>query len=615
MSNLTANQMRLPPEQQAIRDKCFHPSGTFVEFPKEEIEQSIAERFEKIVAQYPDRLAVKMAGSSITYDQRNKSANRLALAIVDSRGSLSEPVVVLFEQGVSAIATIIGVLKAGKFYVPVNPSFPNARIASIVADSETKLLLTNQRNLRLAGESTGDTLQVLDIETISADACDKNLGFSMLPEDFAYIVYTSGSAGQPKGVVYNHRGLLHQAQLHTNVLHICTDDRLTLLHSYSTAGAIHNILGALLNGASLFPFDFRAGGLQLAQWLCNEEITIYHSGPAIFRQWMDELTGGETFPALRLIRLSGMPIAAADVARYKDHFSSNCLLVHVLGTTEAGTIPHYFMDKATADPEGAVPVGYAVGDAEVFLVDESGRKLQSESAGEIAIKSRYIAQGYWRKPELTKAKFLPDPDGGEERIYLSGDLGRMTSDGCLFHLGRKDFRLKVRGYSIESSEVEVALRECTAIKQAVVLTSPEENGEARLIAYVVPLTQPGPTSSMLRDFLNKKLPDYMIPSIFVTLETMPLTPNGKVDRKALPAPARARPKLETVYVAPRSSMQRELREIWSEVLGFDEIGIHDNFFDLGGDSLRAEQVIARIRQSLDVEVPLHELFSTPTVAG
>src|SRR5262245_14894768 len=308
MSNLTANQMRLPPEQQAIRDKCFHPSGTFVEFPKEEIEQSIAERFEKIVAQYPDRLAVKMAGSSITYDELNKAANRIAKAIVDSRGSLSEPVVVLFEQGVSAVATILGALKAGKFYVPVNPSFPNARIASVVADSQAKLLLTNQRNLRLADESAGNTLQVIDIETIGADACNKNPGVSMSPEDFAHIVYTSGSAGQPKGVVYNHRGLLHQAQLHTNVLHICTDDRLTLLHSYSTAGAIHNILGALLNGASLFPFDFRAGGLQLAQLLCNEEITIYHSGPAIFRQWIDELAGGETFPALRLMRLSGMPI-------------------------------------------------------------------------------------------------------------------------------------------------------------------------------------------------------------------------------------------------------------------------------------------------------------------
>ena len=229
------------------------------------------------------------------------------------------------------------------------------------------------------------------------------------------------------------------------------------------------------------------------------------------------MTGGETFPALRLIRLSGMPITAVEHRRYKAHFSSHCILVHVLGTSEAGTIPHYFMDKVSADPEGAVPVGYAVGDAEIFLLDESGRKLQSESAGEIAIKSRYIAQGYWRKPELTKAKFLPDPDGGEERIYLTGDLGRMTSDGCLFHLGRKDLRLKVRGYSIESSEVELALRECTAIKQAVVVANPDESGEARLIAYVVPLTQPGPSSSMLREFLNQKLPDYMIPSVFVTL--------------------------------------------------------------------------------------------------
>ena len=273
------------------------------------------------------------------------------------------------------------------------------------------------------------------------------------------------------------------------------------------------------------------------------------------------------------------------------------------------------MDKASADPKGPVPVGYSVGHAEIFLLDESGRRLHSESVGEIAIKSRYIAHGYWRKPELTKAKFLPDPDGGEERIYLTGDRGRMTSDGCLFHLGRKDFRLKVRGYSIESSEVELALRECTAIKQAVVVANPDESGEARLIAYVVPLTQPGPSSSMLREFLNQKLPDYMIPSVFVTLETMPLTPNGKIDRKALPALPRARPKLEAAFVTPRSSLEQELKQIWSEVLGFDDLGIHDNFFDLGGDSLRAAQVVARIRRSLHLEVSLQDLFSAPTLAA
>jgi amino acid adenylation domain-containing protein len=615
MSDRSNHGLVLPPEQEAIRNKCFHPSGSFVEFSNEEVEQSIPERFEKIVKRYPDQLAVKMGDCALTYNELNKAANRIARAIVDSRGSTPEPIVVLLEQGVPAIAAILGVLKAGKFYVPVNPSFPNARIAAIVADSEAKLLLTNQRNLRVAGESTGTTLQVVDIETIAADVRNENPGVSRSPEDFAYIVYTSGSAGQPKGVVYNHRGLLHKAQLHTNILHICADDRLTLLHSYSTGGAIHNILGALLNGASLFPFDFRAGGLQLGQWLSDEAITIYHSGPAIFRQWVDALTGGETFPALRLIRMSGMPITAADVARYKFHFSSHCLLVHVLGTSEAGTIPHYFMDKESADLEGPIPVGYAVGHAEIFLIDESGRKLLSENAGEIAIKSPYIAQGYWRKPELTKAKFLPDPDGGEERIYLTGDLGRMTSDGCLFHLGRKDFRLKVRGYSIESSEVELALRECTEIKHAVVVTKPDDSGEARLVAYVVPLTQPGPSSSMLREFLNQKLPDYMIPSVFVTLETMPLTPNGKIDRKALPAPPRARPNLEAPFVAPRSSLEQELKEIWSEVLGFDDLGIHDNFFDLGGDSLRAAQVVARFRRSLHLEVSLQDLFSAPTLAA
>src|SRR5262249_14628326 len=198
MSNRTAKQMRLPPEQRAIWDKCFHPTGTFVEFSSEEVEQSIPEQFEKIVRRYPDQLAVKMGDCALTYDELNRAANRIARAIMDSRGPQPEPVVVLLEQGDPAIAAILAVLKAGKFYVPVNPSFPNARIAAIVGDSEATLLLTNQRNLRVADESAGNTLQVIDIETIGADACNKNPGVSMSPEDFAYIVYTSGSAGQPK---------------------------------------------------------------------------------------------------------------------------------------------------------------------------------------------------------------------------------------------------------------------------------------------------------------------------------------------------------------------------------------------------------------------------------
>ena len=273
---------------------------------------------------------------------------------------------------------------------------------------------------------------------------------------------------------------------------------------------------ALLNGAALFPFDFRADGVKLAAWILDERITIYQSGPLVFRQWVDALNGPEPFPDLRLIRLSGMAMNAEDVARYRSHFSPDCLLVHVLGTSEAGTIPHYFIDKSSKLSESPVPVGYSLGDSKVLVVDESGRRAEAGVVGEITIQSRYLACGYWRNAELTDEKFLPDPEGGEERLYLTGDLGRMSADGCLYHLGRKDFRVKIRGYSVEISEIEGTLREHPAIKEVVVISGADAKGEPQLIAYLVPAIATELTASALRNYLIDKLPEYMVPSIFVT---------------------------------------------------------------------------------------------------
>ena len=610
MSDAQGQSFQLPPEQQAIRDKCFHPSGTFTEFKHEEIEQSIPERFEKIVRRHPARLAVKMGDHALTYDELNQAANRIARGILDCRGPKQEPVIVLFEQGVEAIAAILGVLKAGKFYVPVNPSFPNARIGAILDDAQPGLLITDNKNIAVAGNVTKN---LLNIDTIKANVSNENLSPLLSPDDLAYIIYTSGSTGKPKGVFQKHRNVLQWTLLHSNTLHICAEDRLSLMHSHSTGGGMLNMYGALLSGAALFPFDFRADGVKLARWLIDERITIYHSGPLVFCQWVDALTGMEVFPELRLIRLSGMPMSAEDLARYRSHFSPDCLLVHVLGTSEAGTIPHYFIDKRSKVSE-SVPVGYSVGDSKVFVVDESGRRAEPEVVGEIAIRSRYLVCGYWRNTELTNEKFLPDPEGGEERLYLTGDLGRMSADRCLYHLGRKDFKVKIRGYSVEISEIEGPLREHPAIKEVVVVSGADAKGEPQLIAYLVTAIATELTASALRNYLIDKLPEYMVPSIFVTLPALPLTPSGKIDRKALPAPPSARPGLDAAYVAPRTPLELALKKIWSEVLSLDDIGVHDNFFDLGGHSLRAAQVVARIRQLFQVEIALQKMFATPTLA-
>jgi len=615
MSDLTGN-IADAARQQSIRARCFHPTGRFVEFKKEEIEQSISNRFEEQVRRYPDRLAVKTKNHTLTYDALNRAANRVANAILAQRKEGNEPVGLLLEQGAPMIETILGVLKAGKFYVALDPSFPPERIAFMLEDSQARLIVTNNRNLPLANELTQNTLQMLNIEELGSSLSDQNLGLSLPPETMAYVLYTSGSTGQPKGIADNHRNVLHNIMRNTNILHICADDRLILLRPCSVVGAVRDTFSALLNGASLYLLNIKEEGLaHLANSLIQDEITIYSSVATVFRHFVGTLAGDEQLAKLRLINVGGEPIYKSDVELYKKHFPQSCLFVNRLTASETATVSYYFVDKETPVTGRIVPVGYTVEDMKVMLLDDAGNEVRENRIGEIVVKSRYLSPCYWRKPELTKAAFQPDPEGGKERIYRTGDLGRMHPDGCLQHMGRKDFRVKIRGNRIEVTEIEMRLLDHAEVKEAVVLAQEEQSGDRRLVAYLVPARQLAPTVSELQRFLKEKLPDYMIPSAFVVLDALPLTPNGKVDRRALPAPSRARPKLDTPFVPPTTPVEEALRQIWAEVLSVDQVGIHDNFLDLGGHSLAATQVISRVIDIFRVELPVRTLLEASTIAG
>jgi acyl carrier protein len=259
-------------------------------------------------------------------------------------------------------------------------------------------------------------------------------------------------------------------------------------------------------------------------------------------------------------------------------------------------------------------VGYAIEDMEISLLDDDGRESGFNRLGEIAVRSRYLSPGYWRRPDLSAEKFLPDPNKGDKRVYLTGDLGRMLPDGCLCHLGRKDFQVKVRGHRIEVAEIEAALLRLDTIKEAIVVGRANQTGDKRLVGYVVSVGEPRPTVTTLRHALTKQLPDYMIPSAFVMLESLPLTPNGKVDRTALPELGNSRPELDTPFVAPRTPVEQKLAQIWTEILSLDSVGVHDNFFDLGGHSLAATRVVSQVIKQFQIEVELPSLFQSPTVA-
>jgi acyl carrier protein len=272
------------------------------------------------------------------------------------------------------------------------------------------------------------------------------------------------------------------------------------------------------------------------------------------------------------------------------------------------------MGKHTAIVSERVPVGFPLNDMKILVVDDNGQEVKRECLGEIAIKSRYLALGYWRQPELSEAKFKRDPRDPAQRLYFTGDLGLMRPDGCLIHMGRMDFRVKIRGYGVELNEIERILLSHPAILHAVVVARENESGETGLIAYYTSRQAGRLTVSELRKFINEKLPDYMTPSAFVRLDALPLTPNGKVDRRALPDPGSPRPDLNTRYTPPATTTERQLASIWSKVLSVDQVGIHDNFFDLGGHSLAAFRMIARVIHSFQLGLPVKALFDAPTVA-
>lgn len=599
-----------------MMDQARHvsPSNPFIEFKKEEIEQSIPDRFEQQVRRYSKRPAVKTPTCQFSFEQLNRAANRVARAILGKRGEGAEPIALLLEKDASIIAAILGVLKAGKIYVPLDPSHPQAKSAAILEDSQAEAIVTNRRNLALAGELARESCTVIDFDAIDPALSTENLSLSISPDSLAYILYTSGSTGEPKDVVQNHRNVLHKTMTYTNTLHFCAEDRISLLSPCTFSLSVGFIFGALLNGACLYPLDVKEEGLnRLARWFVEEGIMVYNSVPTVFRSFTRTLNR-EEFPQLRLIHLGGEPVTPRDVETYRKFFSADCILVQHMGSNETGTIAQYFIDKATPIDGGAVPAGYPVEEMEILLLDDFGKRVDAGCVGEIAMKSRYLAVGYWRKPELTRAAFLPDPGGGIERIYRTGDLGLLRPDGCLEYRGRKDFQVKIRGQRVEPGEIELELLGHPAVKEAVVVGRENMPRENTLAAYIVPTQQPAPPATReLRGFLERKLPDYMIPSVFVFMESFPLTPNGKVDRRALPLPSQSYADRNSDYVAPAGDLERQLVQIWEDLLGVRPIGAQDNFFELGGHSLLAIEMMRRLEQSCGERLPLSALLEGPTI--
>ena len=602
------------PLPQPTNPHSFGSNRSRLTFVKTEIEQSISNRFEHQVEKYSNRLAVSCAATSLTYNNLNRNANRIAHAILACRSEEQEPVAFLLGQGTPAIATILGILKAGKFYLPLDPSYPADWLVAILNDAHCSLIVTNNANLRSALTLDYEAECIINIDDLDPNLPDYNPGLLVSPDALAHLYYTSGSTGHPKGVVQNHRHALHQIMTYTNGLRLSADDRCTLLHSHGFSASRLDIFGPLLNGAAVLPFSLVTQGvLRLSPWLREEEVTIFHWVPSAFRHFLGNVSGSEQFSSIRWVILGSEPVTARDVELFKKHFSASCTLANRYGTTETGNICFYFIDKDTQLGGDVVPVGIALEDVEVLLLDETGHELGFGQVGEIAVKSPYFS-GYWRQSDLTRASFAADPASSNKTIYRTGDIGYMLPGSCLVHLGRKDLQAKVRGHRVEVGQVERVLLEHPAVREAAVVARGDPSGETGLVAYIVGTEEATLTTSTLRSFLETRLPVYMVPGIFMQLNALPMTPAGKLDRRSLPEPIVGNLAIDSQYAEPRNAIEKKLAKIWSEVLQIPRVGIYDRFLDLGGHSLLVGNIISRISETCQFEISFRDFFEHPTVA-
>lgn len=600
----------LPPQQEAIRARCVHPTGPWSAFPADAVRRSLVHRFQHVVEERPDHLALVTRNRALTYAELNALTNGYARAIAARGGGQDHPVAILVDDVALGVAAMLGALKAGRAYVPLDPTYPRARLEYMLDDSTARLLVTTSRLRNRLPWLDRTSIDVLELESIEPS----RLPITPIgtPGSAALIIYTSGSTGHPKGVMHTHANVLHDVWHYSNSGHFCPSDRFVLLSSISFADSIRTIYSSLLNGATLCPFDVHADGVEpLAAWLTDQRITIYRSVPTLFRELVRSLAVEARFDHLRLIYLGGEPVRRSDVELYKRWFPRSCVLVNRCGSTEVLTYRSLFLDHESDVDSEVVPVGYEVPGREVVLLDSAGSAVGNGEVGEIGVRSRYISSGYWRAPELTRRAFETDREDPDVRIYRTGDLGRLRGDGCLEFLGRADRQVKIRGHRIEIAEIEAALLGLDGIRDVAV--GIEHRGvDDRLVAWVV-ATSPAPSLRTMRDWLSARLPDFMVPSAYVMIARLPRLPNGKLNRAALPMPGRARPALAQPFAEPHDTASRDIAAVWREVLQLDAVGLDDDFLELGGDSLSAARVVTRVRALFGRTLPIERLWKASTV--
>jgi amino acid adenylation domain-containing protein len=557
-------------------------------------------------------LAVRIQKATLTYGELNRKANRIAHSLLARRGNGEEPIGLFFEDSAETIAAMLGALKAGKIYLPLDVNIPPSRATYIVKDAAAKVILTSRASAARVCELAGPDVALVLTEELEHVA-DTNPGLPISPNRLASLYYTSGSMGAPKGIPSSHQARVINYRHYARALHLTSTDRLILLYSCTFSGAVNNLFGALLSGASLFPFDIAKYGISnLADWIERHQISIYHSVPAIFRG-LSESLDGRRLSHLRVVMLASDTADETDVTAFRATCPPACRLANAWGVSEAPFIRPYWVDASREYSAGPLPaIGPAHEADEVQLLDDAGNAVAEGEDGEIVLRGADLAPGYWGKPELTQKCFFTDPNDHKLRRYHTGDLGRRLPDGSIVHLGRKDLQVQIRGYRVELEEIEAALRTLAGVNAAVVVAEDQGQGEKRLVAHVVGESGYEMDHLSLRRQLSEHLPEYMTPELFLQIDALPLSVGGKVDRNALSSlPGPAAPPRERR--APRDRTEQQLIQIWQSVLRIPLVGTGDNFFELGGNSLQALQIALHIERTFGHRLVPSVLIEKPTI--
>jgi amino acid adenylation domain-containing protein len=583
-------------------------------------ERCIHQLFETQVEKTPDAIALVFEGEQLSYGELNSRANALA-HYLQKLGVGSNVIVGLCAtRSIEMIVGLLGILKAGAAYLPLDPVYPRERLAFMLDDAQAPVLLT------LASLVDGlppHTVKRICLDTdwpLIAQECPTNPVSETNPRNLAYVIYTSGSTGTPKAVMVEHGSLVNYCASAATDYALQSGDRVLQFASINFDASAEEIYACLIRGATLVlrNDEMLSSATQFLQTCADWKVSVLSLPTA----WWHDIAASVAaeklaIPApLRLVIIGGEAASAERLTSWQQWTGSRIELINTYGPTEATVAATRWKAPQAVNDLAAVPIGRPIANTQVYILDPHLNPVPIGVAGELHLGGAGLARGYLNRPELTAEKFIPNPfsDDPNARLYKTGDLARYLADGNIEFLGRIDQQVKIRGFRIELGEIEAVLNQHPSVKACAVLAREDAPGDKRLVAYVVAQDDSTLVPNGLRGFLKRKLPDYMLPSAFVRLDALPHTPNGKLDRRALPTPDQTRD-LQASYVAPRTHSETILAAIFAEVLKINQVGLNDNFFDLGGHSLLATQVISRVKKTFEIDLQLRALFESSTVAG